>query len=309
MVPRKGLFWLFLSLGLLVLPALVMFTSVQAEPPPTIPGATYLGSAVCKACHQVQHADFSGTRMGKLFLKNARTSLEKRGCEACHGPSSKHLQNFTDPANNIRFTKTSVQTVAQQNAVCLQCHERGLRLYWKGGPHESRGLACTNCHRVMKKISDRYQFVKRTEMETCFQCHLLRRAQLLRSSHMPYREGKITCSDCHNPHGTATPKQLKANSVNETCYLCHAERRGPFLWEHPPVRESCLNCHEPHGSVNAPLLKLRMPRLCQQCHTPGTQHSTQPNQPRTRFVFNRACLNCHPQIHGSNHPSGVNFQR
>ena len=41
---------------------------------------------------------------------------------------------------------------------------------------------------------------------------------------------------------------LKAASVNEQCYTCHTEKRGPFLWEHAPVRESCLNCHTPHGS-------------------------------------------------------------
>jgi predicted CXXCH cytochrome family protein len=27
------------------------------------------------------------------------------------------------------------------------------------------------------------------------------------------------------------------------------------------------------------------------------------------FVFNRSCTNCHPQVHGSNHPSGLRFQR
>ena len=32
---------------------------------------------------------------------------------------------------------------------------------------------------------------------------------------------------------------LKEASVNDNCYKCHAEKRGPFLWEHPPVRENC----------------------------------------------------------------------
>jgi predicted CXXCH cytochrome family protein len=48
-------------------------------------------------------------------------------------------------------------------------------------------------------------------------------------------------------------------TVNDTCYQCHAEKRGPFLWEHAPVREDCTNCHSPHGSTQPSLLKARTP--------------------------------------------------
>ena len=83
---------------------------------------------------------------------------------------------------------------------------------------------------------------------------------------MPLLEGKLSCTDCHNPHGSTTSPLLKADSVNEVCYSCHAEKRGPFLFEHSPVRESCLNCHSPHGSDFEALLNVPRPMLCQQCH-------------------------------------------
>ena len=119
----------------------------------------------------------------------------------------------------------------------------------------------------------------------------------------------MDCVTCHNPHGSVTEKLLKANSVNENCYSCHAEKRGPFLWEHPPVTESCSNCHEPHGTNHEKLLKVAKPRLCQQCHV-ETRHPTRAQDPRTRFFFNRSCTNCHSQVHGSNHPSAAGrFQR
>ena len=132
----------------------------------------------------------------------------------------------------------------------------------------------------------------------------------------------MVCSDCHNPHGSTGPKLVKKNSVNETCYQCHAEKRGPFLFEHRPAVEDCTNCHTPHGSNVAPLLKTRPPMMCQQCHD-GTHASASPAGPNvagrqggltaaagpSKNLVGRACMNCHSQIHGSNSPAGGYFQR
>jgi DmsE family decaheme c-type cytochrome len=281
--------------------------SAESKPPQK---ATYAGTEVCKACHAAQVETFGKTLMGRIFLKSPRNDMEKQSCENCHGPGGAHVAagGGKGVGGMISFRKDAGESTGAQNQSCLQCHERGLRVYWKGGPHESGDVSCTNCHKMMVKVSEKNQLVKETEIETCSQCHLQRRAQLMRSSHMPLREGKMTCSDCHNPHGTATEKQLKANSVNENCYSCHAEKRGPFLWEHAPVRENCANCHEAHGSNHNRLLKVAQPRLCNRCHV-EQRHPTTPQTPTSRFVFARSCLNCHTQIHGSNHPAGVRFNR
>jgi DmsE family decaheme c-type cytochrome len=197
------------------------------------------------------------------------------------------------------------RSVEQNNAVCLTCHERGERTLWQGSVHETRGLACTDCHTIMKSVSAHFQLKTAFEPDTCFQCHKDRRAQMFRSSHMPVREGKLVCTDCHNPHGSATEALLRQDSVNDNCYKCHAEKRGPFLFEHAPVRENCLNCHDPHGSINEHSLKMSLPRLCYECHT--IDHSQAgPNSP---FTMGRACLNCHTNIHGSNSPAGGVFHR
>jgi DmsE family decaheme c-type cytochrome len=296
--------------AIILLPSLLpgqVKAGTEGVPKPA-PG-DFVGSDTCKTCHVDQAERFSATSMGKLFLKQPRTARERLGCEGCHGPGRAHAESGGSVTEGlITFSRKDPTPVAQRNAVCLECHEKTARLHWQGSPHESRDLSCTNCHRVMETLSDRHQLAKATEIETCGQCHLQRRAQLMRSSHMPVREGKMTCTSCHNPHGTVTEKLLKANSVNENCYSCHAEKRGPFLWEHPPVTESCTNCHEPHGSNHEKLLKVAKPRLCQQCHV-ETRHPTRPSDPTTRFVFNRACTNCHSQVHGSNHPSGRPLNR
>jgi DmsE family decaheme c-type cytochrome len=282
----------------------------------------YAGSDVCVTCHQDQERRFKNTTMGKVMLGNPRSALESRGCEACHGPGKAHVDagggKDTIP---MRFGKDSPNSVAEKNAVCEECHSRGSHLFWKGSPHESRGLACVDCHQVKQEIHTplsseaRYNApltenrnMKKSQPELCLQCHQMRRAQLQRSSHMPYREGKVTCTSCHNPHGTPNPKQLIQASTNENCLSCHTERRGPFLWEHPPVIENCANCHEPHGSSNPQLLKTRMPRVCDSCHV-ASRHPTQAQPLSSIKNFNRGCTNCHSAIHGSNSPSGNAFLR
>jgi DmsE family decaheme c-type cytochrome len=317
-----------LKIGLLAgLVALVSLfgTETQAQLP-SVPGATYLGAEVCKGCHADQATKLEHTLHGKLLGTNlARGDLQPRGCEACHGPGSKHLEDVTNPTLNIRFTKKSPLSATQKNAVCLQCHSKGNRILWQGSPHESRDLACVTCHSVhagaqkalLKLVkpdsfdSKGYE-LNSVQYNLCGQCHQVRAMQFQRSSHMPLTEqgegGKIVCTTCHNPHGTTTEKLIREASVNQLCTRCHADKRGPFLWQHPPVLENCLNCHQAHGSNNAPLLRVKPPRLCQQCHG-ASGHPSRPYWQAAHFVFNRACLNCHANIHGSNHPSGTFFTR
>lgn len=289
--------------------------------PPTGVDGDYVGSETCITCHEDEERRFKNTIMGKI-MAHPRNSLEAKGCESCHGPGRAHVEagggKDTIP---IRFGKDSPNSVAEQNAVCEECHSRGLHQFWKGSPHESRGLACVDCHQVKQELrvalswDARYNApltenkgVKKSQPELCLQCHQMRRAQLQRSSHMPYREGKVTCTSCHNPHGTPNPNQLIQSTTNENCLSCHTERRGPFLWEHPPVMENCANCHEPHGTNNPQLLKVRMPRVCDSCHD-SSRHPTQPQSLSSIKNFNRGCTNCHSYIHGSNHPSGDAFLR
>ena len=112
------------------------------------------------------------------------------------------------------------------------------------------------------------------------------------------------CSDCHNPHGSNGDAMLNRQSVNETCYTCHAEKRGPFAQEHEPVADNCLNCHTPHGSNHDNLLTVASPMLCQQCHDRSRGHGQELWNPNDlgseRYQIGNACGNCHTQVHGSN---------
>jgi DmsE family decaheme c-type cytochrome len=273
---------------------------------PSVPvDATYVGAKVCTTCHASQAELFSHTVMGRI----GKTQKGKFDCENCHGPGSAHVKagGGRGVGGIISFRPNDLSRTAEENnAICLTCHERGDRTNWPGSTHDTRGLMCTNCHTVMKQVSRKFQLKTAFEPDTCFQCHKDRRAQMFRSSHMPLREGKMVCSNCHNPHGSFTEALLKKDSINDTCYTCHAEKRGPFLFEHLPVRENCDNCHDPHGSVNEFSLKLSRPRLCFECHQAGHGQNAGINQGTT---MGRSCQNCHTYVHGSNSPAGGALQR
>ena len=281
-----------------------------AVDPPTIKDASYVGWQKCLECHAEQHKKMEPTLHGKILGTTvSRTELQQHGCEACHGPSSQHVEDPTNPAFHIRFGATSAHSIAERNAVCLQCHAKGRRLFWQGSPHEIRDLACTTCHSVKAPQTLRAQLKAPSQLQLCSECHAVKTAMFQNWSHMPVREGKLQCADCHNVHGTITEKLIPENSINENCYRCHMDKRGPFLYEHPPVREDCRNCHVAHGSNNVRLLRMRAPRLCQQCHDQSGHPSTAFQNPADRRNIGRGCVGCHVNIHGSNHPSGFVFTR
>jgi DmsE family decaheme c-type cytochrome len=282
----------------------------DAAAPPAVPGATYVGSEICRGCHEDQFKKLDATLHGRVLGERGRTLLQQQVCESCHGPGSKHLEDQADPKNSVRFGEKSGHAVAERNGVCLQCHERGKRMLWVGSAHESRDVSCTSCHSVKSPRSPKGQLKAVNQLALCRECHAASVAVQMNWSHMPVREGKLQCSSCHNVHGTVTEKLIPENSVNENCYRCHMDKRGPFLWEHGPVRESCLNCHRAHGGNNIRLLKMREPRLCQQCHNENRHPSTAFSVGvQDRRVLGRSCAVCHNNIHGSNHPSGFAFTR
>ncbi len=277
------------------------------------------GSATCMKCHdKAPVTNIMATPHGTKG--DAHSPFGQHECESCHGPSEIHVAS-TPGANGkkalpaVVFVGPNASTVAERNKACVSCHQNGLRMDWAGSQHQDHKLACVSCHTIHATKDP--ILVRATQPEKCFTCHAAQRALSFQLSHHPIREGQVICSDCHNPHGSPGPTLLKKVRVTDTCYGCHADKRGPNLWEHQPVREDCTNCHNPHGSVNPRLLKEKVPFLCLDCHA-GTNdmgavgvsaHSVKPGSSSFYLYGDRSCLNCHSQIHGSNSPSGSTFFR
>jgi DmsE family decaheme c-type cytochrome len=329
----KILIKLILLCGLIIVPAYAGNTPTPAGKAADKTAKDALDrDSVCTRCHD----ETENKPILSIYQTAHGNKADSRtpSCQSCHGESDAHIKGDAKqkvrPTPDFTFVEKSTIYPASpaetRNSQCLTCHESGLRTHWTGSQHQSQGVACNSCHTI-HAANDRV-LTKTTQPDVCFTCHKTQRAETHQFSSHPIMVGKTACSDCHNSHGSTGPKLLLKNSTNETCYTCHAEKRGPFLWEHSPVFDDCSNCHTPHGSNSSPLLKQRVPWLCQDCHSAGHanqvdsganlidgadttingQQAAASLNPRAQANA-RACLNCHSTIHGSNHPSGARFVR
>jgi len=292
---------------------------------------TRKGADTCIKCHDEDSEypvfDIFKTKHGSQA--DPSTPFSTLQCETCHGPGVKGVV-FMEAAKRagshvgkvrpgeerppiLNFGAKSDEPVASQNQMCLQCHAGDQHIDWQGSAHEAANISCADCHTIHTGHDPVLDKV--TQPDTCFKCHMKERADFYKPSTHPVRFGQLGCTDCHSPHGSATSTLLVRPTVNETCYTCHADKRGPFLWEHAPASEDCTLCHLPHGSVHPALLKKRPPLLCQQCHSQDDHQSvayTAANLPGgspSAYLLAGACTNCHISIHGSNHPSGARLMR
>ncbi len=271
--------------------------------------------AKCTTCHD----EADSPELLAIGKTKHGTRADKRTpeCTSCHGDSEKHTNHKGSdkpPKVDRSFKKNTQNSADERNGACTTCHKGGSHTFWATSAHSANDVTCADCHQVHKggdKVRD-----KQTQAEVCYTCHKQQRAEMSKPSRHPVREGKMSCSDCHSPHGSPAPKQLARVTVNETCYTCHMEKRGPFINNHQPVSEDCGICHNPHGTTAPNLLKSRAPFLCQECHEATRHVSTDgsgglPIKLATGLTFGgrgqmgtvgRGCVNCHTNIHGSNSP-------
>lgn len=237
-------------------------------------------------------------------------------CESCHGPGGKHSGRIRGDAERppiINFGAGAKTAIDVQDGMCMNCHEASVGIGWHSGSHSGDDVGCADCHQSHAAIDPVQQTA--TQPEVCANCHAQQKNETLKAFAHPLFENEMDCSGCHSVHGDAVASQLARATVNDTCYQCHAEKRGPYLWEHAPVSEDCGLCHASHGSNHPGMLTQRAPLLCQNCHSQQGHPSVAylddglASAMPSKYLLGQSCMNCHSQVHGSNHPSGSRLMR
>ena len=263
------------------------------EPLPIIEGAFYVGSDTCITCHDDVYEGYKKTVHFRLH--RAELGDKTGGCEACHGPGSKHINDEHVSDYILSFSRLSAN---QGSQICLSCHQGSPVMNWQANSHSLNDVGCNDCHKSHKISTPK--MVHLGDPEICFSCHQGTRAQLMLPSHHPINEKKMKCGSCHENHGSEN-NNLKGETLNDVCSECHAEYQGPFAFEHPPVVEDCSICHDPHGTIANNLLKQGQPFLCLRCHIGHKGNNTT----GSHASFLTSCTQCHSQVHGSDLPSQV----
>ena len=293
--------------------ALGMAQNTPSAPAPA-PASAYVGSDVCKTCHvDVWSTFYRNPHFKSLAAGDAPP--EKTGCESCHGPGKAHVE-----ARGGKTTIPRAFSLLPAKAVmeaCLTCHANNFdKANIQRSEHTLNGVVCTACHSIHHPATPQHLLAKK-QNETCYSCHANVRAQFEMPSHHRVNEGFMQCSDCHNPHGAIAPTFGMGNrprmvesalGMESPCLKCHVDKRGPFVYEHPPVRvEGCPTCHNPHGSMNAKLLTRPVVfTVCLECHNQGatgTRNAGVDLQTGRHNMLDpkyQKCTVCHVRLHGSN---------
>lgn len=267
---------------------------------------------MCADCHSTDlrkgydaHSDTFASRWAEINV----------GCEACHGPGSRHLawadgqKNVADKGltlllderRGVSWRRSLEQLSAQRDAplqqkkeqqVCAQCHSRRSQIaegYQAGKPfldHYSPALLESGLYHVDGQ-----------QREEVFVSGSFEQSRM--------HAAGVTCSDCHEPHG----QQLRAEG-NALCNQCHSSSAfdDPAHHFHPP------------GSAGAQCVSCHMPQTTYMVIDPRRDHSLRIPRPdlSVRLGTPNACNNCHAdrpaqwaaQAIGKHHPTPAEgFQR
>jgi Flp pilus assembly protein TadD len=153
------------------------------------------------------------------------------GCSACHGDATAHLAaNGHGPIVNP--TKL---TPARRDSVCLQCHLEGNAAIYRPGKS-------LTAFRAGEDLSDYVNYFVKEGAEAGGGRAASQYEALLRSKCKMASGDALTCTTCHDPHGSP-PESERVSFYRQKCLTCHTGEQ--FAVKHHPEQQDCAVCHMP----------------------------------------------------------------
>jgi tetratricopeptide (TPR) repeat protein len=250
-------------------------------------GSANLWNAQCAKCHSTDFKKNFDVKTGRYTTQYSELSV---GCEACHGPASKHLNWLALSRKNRKkdqskgFDRSLQNNSAGDFQSCVACHSRRHQVSPDLTPEKTDSF---DDHYMAEPLrpglyfpdgqakGEVYVFGSFVQSKmyqagvSCKACHDLHSGELT-------RPGNALCTQCHNPKKSAKSARypsLVAKNYNSNAHHFH-DLNKPGA--------SCVSCHMPVRTIMGidkrhdhsfrvprPDLTERVgvPNTCNQCHT------------------------------------------
>lgn len=235
----------------------------------------------CASCHSTELVKGYDAATNRYQTRWKELNV---GCEACHGPGSRHVQwarsgqpsgdkglatqigKAWQPQAGVRAIPDSPPGMSGQLQVCSACHSRRTELQ-----QPDITAAFHDSYILSPPLAGLYHADGQIREE------VYETGSFMQS---PMHQNHVSCSNCHEPHSS----RLRATG-NALCLQCHEppkyQTKAHFFHEPESAGAQCVNCHMPQQTymgvdvrrdhsfrVPDPIASLRfgVPNACTQCH-------------------------------------------
>lgn len=240
----------------------------------------------CQSCHGSQIEVRLDTTAQTYRTRFTSLRIE---CESCHGPGRRHVSLVRDSAarasGDIGMAALATLDKDASLAICWRCHT--LKDQLREGYLPGRGLA--RFYSInLPQLGDAALFPDGRVRTFAYQ-----------ESHRwsdCYRNGGMTCTSCHEPHGQGyrdvAGRPLASAFDDRQCTGCHAAKADSVVRHtHHPTGSpgsACVSCHMPY---------LQQPELGTAVRYARADHSIPIPRPahEASLGITSACRTCHAE--------------